>query len=227
MRSRWVGSLLLIAGLVLLGIALWVHHDSEGGLRSRAAVAAAREEAPAPVGPGTPVGPTQLSAPPAGASDRGGPDSEDGSANVVGPVDRDPPPLATAPSVVSGLVTIPSQGLEAVLRPSVSATDLDVGVGHYPGTARPGQEGNFAVAAHRGLVPDLDGLQAGDVISVESAGRVYTYTWVESFVVAPEDVWVLDPVADERVLTLTTCHPRYSNAQRLVARFELTGAAPA
>lgn len=211
MFRRLVGSALLLGGIILLGVTLWSHYDSEAGLRARAAEAL--EQA-------------QSSEQTAGTAAATGADPESalvaGQANVIGPANA-----AADAQAVSGTISIPSEGLEAVLRPTVSDADLDVGVGHYAGTAGPGNEGNFAIAAHRGLVPDLDQMGSGDVVKVEATGEVFTYTWVESFIVQPDDVWVLDPVEDASMLTLTTCHPRYSNEQRLVVRLELTDATSA
>ena len=48
------------------------------------------------------------------------------------------------------------------------------------------------------------------------------YRVVEQLIVSPKDVWVLDP-SDNNLLTLTTCHPKYSARQRLVVVAELIG----
>ncbi|SEG63652.1 sortase A [Nonomuraea solani] len=100
----------------------------------------------------------------------------------------------------------------------VSQKALKRGPGHYPETAHPGQKGNFAVAAHR--IPaffwDLDLLRDGDSIMVETRSAAYVYRVTERLVVTPEAVEVLDARPGERLLTLTTCHPKMANYQRLV-----------
>ncbi|WP_431791948.1 sortase domain-containing protein, partial [Kocuria palustris] len=65
---------------------------------------------------------------------------------------------------------------EGYSRPVIEGTTSEVldtfGLGHYPGTARPGDEGNFAVAGHRqtnGAVLDhIDALTEGERIIVHA-----------------------------------------------------------
>src|SRR6202034_3278497 len=64
----------------------------------------------------------------------------------------------------------------------VEGTDesaLDKGPGHYDGTALPGQIGDFAVAGHRvgkgEPFLNLDKLQPGDAVVVETATNWYVY----------------------------------------------------
>lgn len=114
----------------------------------------------------------------------------------------------------------------------VALDDLRRGPGHYPESAAPGQPGNFAVAGHRTTYGqpfyDLDALEPGDEVHVvDREGREYVYDVVEQRVVAPGDVWVVgdDPLGTGRpMLTLTTCHPRFSAAQRLIIFAQLRDA---
>lgn len=111
----------------------------------------------------------------------------------------------------------------------VSLADLQRGPGHYPGTALPGAKGNFAVAGHRTTYGapfyNLDRLRKGDEVLVTARnGKRYTYRVHSQEIVAPSDTWVITPDPLERAkktLTLTTCNPRFSNAQRLVVFAEL------
>lgn len=111
----------------------------------------------------------------------------------------------------------------------VTEADLASGPGHYPGSALPGQPGNMAVAGHRTTYgapfAQIDKLAPGDEIRVQDPGeRTWTYRVRETRIVEPSDTSVIssDPLGDGRpVLTLTTCHPRYSNRQRLVVFAEL------
>jgi sortase A len=108
--------------------------------------------------------------------------------------------------------------------------DLKKGPGHYINTAMPGQNGNFAVAGHRTTYGhpffDLDDLQPGDeVLVTDRRGIRWVYRVVRQQVVTPYASYVLkpDPIGlDRPMLTLTTCHPRFSNAQRLIVFAELT-----
>ena len=112
----------------------------------------------------------------------------------------------------------------------VSLDDLRAGPGHYPESAPPGQDGNVGIAGHRTTYGapfwSLDELRAGDTIHVvDRNGEEWVYAYVEQRIVAPTDRWVVDeedPLdLDAPTLTLTTCHPRFSAAQRLIAWGEL------
>lgn len=102
------------------------------------------------------------------------------------------------------------------------------GVGHYPGTQMPGQVGNFAVAAHRttwGAPFNLIAtLRVGDRIYVQTEQGYYTYVYRNSEYVYPNGVGVKDPVPQskdpatvDRLLTMTSCNPKLSAAERIVA----------
>ena len=111
----------------------------------------------------------------------------------------------------------------------VDLTTLRRGPGHYPESDRPGGEGNLAIAGHRTTYGapfwSLDELQPGDTIHVmDRQGREWVYAYVEQRIVAPTAMWVVgeDPLdSGAPMITLTTCHPRYSDAQRLIAWGEL------
>lgn len=116
-----------------------------------------------------------------------------------------------------------------------SVAALKNGPGHIPGTALPGEVGNVVVSGHRttyGAPFERFGeLVPGDQVVLETQTGWFTYTVRGSEIVAPTAVEVTyavpgDPTArpTERLLTLTTCHPKYSARQRLVVRAELTAA---
>lgn len=110
--------------------------------------------------------------------------------------------------------------LEDVLNP--------IGIGHYPGTAMPGGIGNAAFAAHRttwgapfGPIADL---RVGDSIYIETPDGWYLYKFHNFEYVLPTGVGVVEPVPQlpgveptERYLTMTSCNPLYSAAERIVA----------
>lgn len=130
-----------------------------------------------------------------------------------------------------GIIVIPRIGLDQVIVEGVGADQLAVGPGHYPGTPLPGQPGNAAIAGHRTThgapFNGLAEMQVGDPIEITTLQGHFTYRVTGSEVVSPDDGAVLDPTADAQ-LTLTTCTPKYSAAQRLVVVARLvTPAAPA
>lgn len=110
-----------------------------------------------------------------------------------------------------------------------SRDELARGPGHYVGTALPGEDGNMAIAGHRTTYAapffHLHQLQEGDEVHVTGRdGRRHVYRFLERRIVAPTETWVLepDPLGRGRpLLTLTTCHPRFSAAQRMIVFAEL------
>lgn len=116
----------------------------------------------------------------------------------------------------------------------VSGATLELlrsGPGHYPLSDRPGGAGNLAIAGHRTTYGapfwSVDQLTEGDTIHVvDRQGREWIYGYREQRVVAPNAVWVVgeDPLGSGApTITLTTCHPRGSAAQRLIVWGELLG----
>lgn len=119
----------------------------------------------------------------------------------------------------AAVIVIPKIGLDEVVVEGVGVEDLKKGVGHYPDTKMPGEKGNAALAGHRTTYGQpfnrLDELENGDEISLTTRAGTFRYAVSEKKVVTPETVEVLDPTTDNR-LTLTTCHPKYSAALRLI-----------
>ena len=123
--------------------------------------------------------------------------------------------------------------------------DLAEGPGHYAGTALPGAIGNFAVAGHRvgkgEPFLNIDKLRAGDPVIVETKSYWYVYrvkghpagtnpqqsTDADGIpgrqIVDPSDGDVLLPVPNhrgakptERLMTMTTCHPKFTATERMI-----------
>ncbi len=137
-----------------------------------------------------------------------------------------------------------------------SAADLEKGPGHYRGTALPGQVGNFAVAGHRvgkgEPFLNLDQLRAGDPVIVETESNWYVYQVLgggghidepdptaqgipgRQIVTPGGGRDVLDPVPDHRgeqpslkLMTMTTCHPKFTASHRLIVHAKLARVVPA
>ncbi|NUP61191.1 MAG: class E sortase [Nonomuraea sp.] len=127
------------------------------------------------------------------------------------------------------LLTIPRLGRDyryAIVE-GVDAEHLKKGPGHYPHTAMPGQVGNFVVSGHRTTYAapfnEIDELERGDEIIVDAREARYTYRVTSQDIVEPTEVDVLAPVPGKpdirpirAYITLSTCHPEYSAAQRLI-----------
>ncbi|MEO5876270.1 MAG: class E sortase [Streptosporangiaceae bacterium] len=127
------------------------------------------------------------------------------------------------------LIRIPRFGKDFtyVVVEGVSVEDLRRGPGHYPKTALPGQVGNFVISGHRttyGAPFNKAGeLRAGDEILIDTREKQYVYKVTSDRVVEPTQLDVTAPVPfhagakpTKKMITLTTCHPKYSARQRLI-----------
>ena len=133
------------------------------------------------------------------------------------------PPTPTGEAVA--IIRIPKIGVEKAVVEGVGVNALKQGPGHYPTTPLPGQPGNAAIAGHRTTYGApfyrTDELEAGDLIQVTTRQGEFTYKVRDRKIVRPTQNDVLNP-SEENLLTLTTCHPRFSAAQRLIIVAELT-----
>jgi sortase A len=144
------------------------------------------------------------------------------------------PIVAVAPGNAQkfGILYVPRFGAtwERPIAQGVGVSDVldKIGVGHYPGSAMPGEVGNFAIAAHRhaygGGFENLHLLHVGDHVYIGTKDGWYEYTFRDIEYVHPNQVNVLQPVPMEpgvapvdRILTMTTCNPFFSTAERMIA----------
>jgi sortase A len=162
-------------------------------------------------------------------------------ARAATPTTQVAPPTSTTPTTTTIPVAevppggeavahllIPSIGLDVYVVEGVDVADLRKGPGHYPGTPLPGQEGNAAIAGHRTTYGapfgDLGDVTEGAEVLVRTLQGTFLYRVdTAPFAVSPNDTDVLrprpDPARPDRslaTLTLTTCNPKYSAAQRLI-----------
>jgi LPXTG-site transpeptidase (sortase) family protein len=135
-------------------------------------------------------------------------------------IPEEPPPAGQA----VGRLLIAAAGVDWVLIEGVRPEDLAQGPGHMPGTAMPGQPGNAVISGHRTThgAPffNLDLLQPGDQITIQTLIGTHTYQVVQTVIVSPRDVWVVSQVPGAW-LTLTTCNPKYHSTQRLIVFAQL------
>jgi LPXTG-site transpeptidase (sortase) family protein len=134
-------------------------------------------------------------------------------------------------------VIIPKIGVDApivYLDTSNNSAILEAiknGIGHYQGTAMPGQNGNVFLTGHssyywwsKGKYNDvfarLHQMQIGDLIYIYYQNQKYIYRVNKSFVVRPEQVDVLNPTTSP-TLTIMTCTPVGTNLRRLIVTADL------
>jgi sortase A len=214
-----LGELLITAGvlvLLFLGWQVWLNDIIVGAEQESAASELAQswqDDATA-----TPVVPEETATP-------------EETVDPAAPVE---PVVMTAPANAQqfGILMVPRWGVgwERPIAEGVGVADVlnKIGIGHYPGTQMPGEVGNFAVAAHRkaygGGLEHVHELQIGDHIYVETADGWYSYVYRSSEYVLKTGIGVIDAVPQQpdatpvdRLITLTTCNPFYSTAERLIS----------
>ena len=122
-------------------------------------------------------------------------------------------------------IVAPVMGLDSIVVSGTAVSDLRKGPGHYTDSAALCSTGNAAIAGHRTTYGspfgDIANLKFGDEIRVNTPYGNCIYTVTERFIVEPSDTWVVKDQGDNR-LTLTSCHPKYSAAQRYIVVAELT-----
>ena len=127
----------------------------------------------------------------------------------------DSPAVAVRNGALLGRIEIPAVGIAAMVLEGLEYKILLRAVGHVPGTALPGRQGNVALAGHRDtFFRGLRDIGVDDEITLTTSNGSYSYRVESIKVVKPEDVEVLN-ASDESILTLVTCYP-----------FELVGTAP-
>ena len=145
-------------------------------------------------------------------------------AQTTTPAAPQAPPAGEAVAIIN----IPKINLDKAVVQGVGTEDLKKGPGHYPQTPMPGQKGNASIAGHRTTYGhpffDLDNLGPGDEILVTTKEGKFRYLVDHKMNVDPHAVQVLDPTPDN-ILTLTTCTPKFSAAQRLIVVSKLVGPA--
>ncbi|MFE6825180.1 class E sortase [Streptomyces sp. NPDC057690] len=115
---------------------------------------------------------------------------------------------------------------------------LKKGLGHYAGSARLGQTGNFSVAGHRRTYgdpfKDFPELRRGDAVVLTDGTTWFTYRIDKGpYKTVPSDVEVIDAVPRKsgytrpgRYLTLTTCDPEWGHSHRLIVWAHLDSTQP-
>jgi sortase A len=138
---------------------------------------------------------------------------------------------AREPVIALGTLSIPEIGVEMTMYEGIRLTTLDLGPGHWPGSAMPGSPGNVVVGGHRTskhkVFRKVDQLVAGDeVIFTGGDGTRHIYVVNRVEIVQPTDVWIIDPTPTPTA-TLFACHPPGSTTQRIVVFADFRETIPA
>jgi sortase A len=153
------------------------------------------------------------------------------AATPTKPGAKQTPPTITkrisTPRGAVAIIRIPSIDVDQVVVSGTTNGDLAKGPGWIRTTSAPGMTGNVGIAGHRTThgapFSRLNELKPGDQIELSTLDVDVRYEVTGVQIVSPSAVNVLTNVGDDR-LTLTTCHPKYSDNQRLVVSAKLVGA---
>ena len=125
-----------------------------------------------------------------------------------------------------GSISIPRLRISSVILEGTDDHTLALSVGHIPGTAAPGREGNVALAGHRDtFFRGLRNIRNRDDILLTTSVGTQFYEVESTRIVSPEDVSVLNDIG-RPLLTLVTCYPFYyigSAPKRFIVRAHLVG----
>ncbi|HEX5771258.1 MAG TPA: class E sortase [Nocardioidaceae bacterium] len=207
--SFWLGLMLVLGGLGMLGHVAWQMYGTNIVSRQTQERLVQDLEQEWSVAPGTTV-----------------------EGKPAEPADV---PLGNA----SALIRIPAFGDDYVVPvlEGIGDEELSSGYGHFPDSADPGERGNYALAAHRVThgepLRDMPELRPGDEVVVETRKAVYTYvldTNPNDLIVTFEDIWVVDPLPTnpgggvqpeqrpgQKLITLTTCSELFHTDNRMIA----------
>lgn len=120
------------------------------------------------------------------------------------------------------VIEIPDLKIKA---PVLEGTDNDIlskAVGHFIGTGDTGT-GNYCIAGHSSTIykeyfNNLKNVELGMNINFYDKNKIcYVYTVTESFIVEPDEVWVLNDFGDNRI-TLITCTDDGTQRQIVVGK---------
>ncbi len=148
----------------------------------------------------------------------------------------------------TALVRVPRFGEDYVMPvfQGTSEEALSSGLGHFDGSAGPGEPGNYALAGHRVThgepLRDMPLLRPGDRVVVDTRGFRFVYeldTDPNDLVVSFRDGWVVEPSpvnpdpagvgpapGQRRLITLTTCSELFHTDDRMVAFGHLVSRQP-
>jgi sortase A len=117
-------------------------------------------------------------------------------------------------------LNVPRLNIDGPIVQGVDWNALQQGIGMLPNGSLPRNNGdNVVLAAHNDIYGeifrDLDQLEAGDELQIQTRSGIYTYSVRETLLVEPDDVHVMESQGTA-MLTLISCYPYQVNNQRIV-----------
>lgn len=120
---------------------------------------------------------------------------------------------------------VPRLGVKSEVSDGTSSADLKKGPGLYDISDLPGEgDRNVIIAAHRmgnsAWFYDIDKITSGDKLTILFGGKSYDYEYENTVIIDKAD-WSVTGKKGYSLLTLTSCHPRGSNEQRIAVTAKL------
>lgn len=211
MKTRIFGIILMVLGLGIIGAAFGMRYSAER--RQKAMIEAFQNTLQDFEQEATGTPPPQVNA-----------QENSGGAAPQNPVTPDKKPSSQDIKALA-IMVIPKINITVAVAEGTDMETLKYAVGHFEGTALPGEKGNFCVAGHRSYTYSeyfnrLDELVAGDEIIVRTKKGEFTYIVDGKKVVEPQEVSVLNPTK-EPTITLVTCTPVRTATHRLIIKGKL------
>jgi sortase A len=209
MNRQVFGSVLLVAGILILAVAIFQYQDIRSAQREMLELheqLAVEEENPAIL--------------------QGNSVQSELTAAPIQPI-LESKGSAKREDYQNGQMTIAIPKLE-INAAVVSGTTIELlkkGPGLYECSPLPGLDGgNVCIAGHRttygAWFRHVDKLEEGDEITLDYDGSSYIYQVERVFIVDKKD-WSITEQVGYSSLTLTSCHPLRSSKQRIVVRGKL------
>lgn len=211
--KRFIGILLIIAGVSLVSYTLYMRYDAQRandlliqqfeesllGLGDLAETPDAGYEEDGTLLPGTESEPA------------GNPDGTAAPVKTAEEIQKEKDQVvsnAVSKLKAVGIISIPKLGVTGPIVEGIGEVSLRYAVGHFPNAGTPGK-GNFSLASHRNYTyahyfKEIHKLKNGDEIVVRTKDGSYTYIVTGQEIVEPTNVGVLD-ATKSATITLITC----------------------
>lgn len=152
--------------------------------------------------------------------------AEPGQTQPQPPAQQTAPKPAVKRPKTDTFIKIPAINLLMPVLKGMSDENLRYAAATFDNGVIPGGLGNYALAGHRSytygrMFNRLNELAPGHLIEITVKQDTFTYRVTESFVVNPEDTWVLKSDKSKSTITLVTCTPIRTATQRLIIKGEL------
>jgi len=112
---------------------------------------------------------------------------------------------------IIGMIEIEKIDIKMIIVEGTEWDNIRVTIGHMKQTEQIGEEGNCALAGHRGgtygtFFKEIDQLEVGDeIVLTDIKGNIFSYKVYNQYVTEPTDMKAVDDVPGEKTLTLISC----------------------